>query len=182
MILCSILGLIAATANYACLPDVCADLKSSDFHSMQDLQAQRIKTLREALGEQGVKLDSSAQLTLKKSGHLLGVAKSNLPIKHPDGTVEIGSAALPAIPAGHPWASELSASDDAFYSFFEERIVRAGLFDPENPQHMRWANAYLTKQNSADPDFIGWTYANRTECAKIKYDAKGTMAPIDARL
>jgi hypothetical protein len=94
----------------------------------------------------------------------------------------MGTAVLPTIPAGHPWASDLSPSDDAFYSFFEERIVRAGLFDPENPQHMQWANAYLAKQNSTDPDFIGWTYANRTECAKIKYDAKGTMAPTDARL
>ncbi len=177
MFLFAISGLVAATANYACLPDVCADTKTAEFRTMDELNQYRIATLSEALG--------SGNLSLSESQGIKGqgmAAKLNRPVKLSDGSVDMPADWLPAIPEGHPWGSALTPSDDAFYSFFEERIVRARLFDPSNPQHMEWAQAYLAKTRSNDPEFIGWTYANRTECAKIRYDAKGTMAPVDARL
>jgi hypothetical protein len=181
MFLFAIAGLVAATANYACLPDVCADLKSAQYRTTEDVTAFRIRTLNEALTNDGISLDANQRLTLKTQGKLLGLAKLSQPVKHPDGTIEMPENWLPAIPDGHPWASQLTPADDAFYSFFEERILKARLYDPENPQHVEWSKAYLAKSRSNDPDFIGWTYSNRTECAKIRYDAKGTVAPTDAR-
>lgn len=182
MFLFAISGLVAATANYACLPDVCADLKTAEFRTMDEVNAFRIETLNEALSRQGLGLNDSQRLNLASGAMVPGLAKLDRPVKHPDGTVEMPQDWLPAVPEGHPWGSALTPADDAFYSFFEERILKARLYDPENPQHVEWAKAYLAKSRSNDPDFIGWTYANRTECAKIRYDARGTMAPVDARL
>jgi hypothetical protein len=182
MFLFAIAGLVAATANYACLPDVCAELKTAEYRTPEDLNAFRIRSLNEALSADGISLDANQRLVLKTQGKLLGVAKLDQPLKHPDGTIEMPANWLPAIPDGHPWGAQLSPSDDAFYSFFEERILRAKLYDPSNPQHVEWAKAYLEKSRSNDPDFIGWTYANRTECAKIRYDAKGSVATTDTRL
>ncbi|MDX2021839.1 MAG: hypothetical protein SF187_16500 [Deltaproteobacteria bacterium] len=181
MFLFAIAGLVAATANYACLPDVCADLKTAEFRTMDEVNSYRIRTLNEALSQDGLSLNENQRLTLKTQGKLLGVAKLGQPVKHPDGTIEMPANWLQPLPEGHPWASKLTPADDAFYSFFEERVLRPRLYDPENPQHVEWANAYLAKSKSNDPDFIGWTYANRTECSKIRYDAKGTMAVTDTR-
>ena len=181
MFLFAISGLVAATANYACLPDVCADLKSAQFQRMDQVNEYRIRTLNEALAIDGVSLDANQRVALKTQGKLLGVAKLTQPVKQPNGTIEMPADWLPAIPEGHPWGSALTPADDAFYSFFEERILKARLYDPENPEHVQWAKAYVAKSASNDPDFIGWTYANRTECAKIRYDAKGSVARTDAR-
>lgn len=181
MFLFAISGLVAATANYACLPDVCADLKTAQFRTMDEVSAFRIRTLNEAMVNDAISLDNSQRLTLKTQGKLLGIVKLTAPVKHPNGTIEMPENWLPAIPEGHPWGSELTPADDSFYSFFEERILKARLYDPENPQHVQWAKAYVAKSSSNDPDFIGWTYANRTECSRIKYDATGTKAPTDTR-
>ena len=175
MFLFAISGLIAATANYACLPEVCADSKTAEFTSMDELNKYRVATLNEALRSGSEQSSPSAQNADVSS-------KLTHPVKLPDGSIQMPADWLPAIPEGHPWASALTPSDDAFYSFFEERIVRARLFDPSNPQHVEWAQAYLAKSRSNHPEFVGWTYANRTECSKILYDAAGTMGRVDARL
>jgi hypothetical protein len=180
MLLFAVSGLLATTANYACLPDVCADLKTAELRTTEELDEHRIETLRQALGRHGMALSGAQQALLAGDGKLLGLVTLDRPVKHPDGTVEMPEGWLPEVAEGHPWASPLTPSDDAFYSFFEERILKARLYDPENPEHAAWAKAYLAKSRSNDPEFIGWTYANRTECAKMKFDAKGTMQRPDA--
>ena len=183
MFLFAISGLVAATANYACLPDVCADTQTAEFRSMDELNRYRIATLNEVLASGNPSLGDNENSTLKATGKLAGLAaKLNRPVKLADGSVEMPPDWMPAVPEGHPWGSALSPSDDAFYSFFEERIVRARLFDPSNAQHVEWAEAYLAKSRSNDPEFVGWTYAKRTECSKIRYDAAGSMARPDARI
>lgn len=183
MFLFAISGLVAATANYACLPEVCADTKTAEFRTMDEINAHRVVTVNEALAAGNLSLSDDERATLKTRGVVPGLAaRLNRPVKLPDGTIDTPKDWLPAIPEGHPWGSELSTSDDAFYSFFEERIVKGQMFDPANPKHVEWAEAYLAKSRSNDPEFIGWTYANRTECAKIRYDAKGSTAQTDTRL
>lgn len=167
-------ALVAAAANFACLEDVCADLKTAEFRTMEDIEAMRVLTLAEALREAG--LDQPAGL---KAGGGTDLAKQlDRPLKLPNGEIEIPLGYLPDIPADHPWAQELNPSDDAFYSYFEERILRPRLYDPENPKHQDWARAYLDKSRSNSPEFIGWTYANRTECGKSKFDAMGTCQGV----
>lgn len=177
MFLFSIAGLVAVTADFACLKEVCADLKQAEFRTMADLQSNQVQSLEDALERANVALPGDKLTELKRRGHLFGLVSADRPVRHPDGTIEMPADWLPALPDGHPWAGTLTPADDAFYSFFEERIVKAKLFDPANKEHMKWAQAYLAKQQTASPDFMGWTYAARTSCEKIKYDAKGTKAP-----
>jgi hypothetical protein len=179
MFLFAIAGLFAVTADFACLEDVCADSQTGAYRTMGDINKERIRTLDEALAAGGVALTPDQQVALERDGRLLGVVKLDRPVKHPDGTVEMASGWLPAIPEGHPWRKTLSPGDDAFYSFVEERIFRAKLFDPANPEHQRAAAAYLTKVQSGTPEFIGWTAESRTECEKIKADAAGS-GTVDA--
>jgi hypothetical protein len=82
---------------------------------------------------------------------------------------------LPPIPADHPW-NNVTPESDAFYSYFEERVLRPMLFDESNPNHRQWAKLYLEKARSADPEFPAYTYAERTSCNKKIYDAAGTCA------
>jgi hypothetical protein len=180
MFLFAIAGLVAVTADFACLKDVCADLKQAEFRTMEDLQANRIDSLEAALSRSNLALPGDKLTELRQRGHLFGVLKLDRPVKHPDGTVELPTGWLPELPEGHPWAGKLTPADDAFYSFFEERIVKAKLFDPTNAEHMSWAQAYLAKQQTKSPEFMGWTYASRTSCDKLKYDAAGTKPPPDA--
>ncbi len=137
----------------------------------------RISTLGEALGRSGIKLNDAQRATLAHDGVLLGVAKLDRPIKHPNGTIESPKGWLPELPEGHPWRAKLSPSDDAYYSFVEERIFKAKLFDPSNAEHALAAKAYLAKRSSNSPEFVGWTYADRTECSKRVQDATGSRSP-----
>jgi hypothetical protein len=180
MFLFAIVGLFAVTADFACLEDVCADSQKGAYRTMSEISKERIRTLGEALADQGVVLNSDQKLALERDGQLFGVAKLDRPIKHPNGQVEMAANWLPAIPEGHPWRKTLTPNDDAFYSFVEERIFRAKLFDPENPEHARAAQAYLAKTVSGDPYFIGWTAESRTECEKIKADAAVPAMQPDA--
>jgi hypothetical protein len=169
MFLFAVAGLAAVTADFACLEDVCAPNQSSGLYTtMDDVKKQQIATLADELRRAGIELDSAQRAQLGKNGELLGAIKPlTHPIKHPNGTVEMPANWLPAIPDGHPWRSTLTPADDAFYSWFQERILKARLWDPSNEQHREWADAYLRKGT-----FAGWTYAGgRTECAKKQYDA-----------
>ena len=169
--LLSIAGLFAVTADFACLEDVCAEMHTGSYRSMNDIMKDRILTLKDALDKSGVVLTADQAAALARNGQLLGVAKLAQPVKHPNGTVEMPAGWLPAIPEGHPWSRVLTPSDDAYYSFIEERLLKAHLFDPENPEHQRAAAAYLAKRNSDVPDYVGWTYESRTECEKKKLDS-----------
>ncbi len=166
MFLVALAGLGALATPFGCLKDVCGEKKTAAFTTMDDLRKNRILSLRDALTQNGVKLSPDQEKALARDGQLLGAVSLKRPVKHPNGTVEMPSGWLPSIPAGHPWKQKLSPRDDAYYSFVEERIFRARLFDTENPEHMAAANAYLAKANSTDPRFMGWTYAIRTECEK----------------
>lgn len=174
MFLFAVAGLFAVTADFACLEDVCAESTSASYRTMDEIMKDRILTLDRALAESGVTLNTEQQSQLAREGQLFGVAKLTRPIKHPNGAVEMPSDWLPALPEGHPWAKRLTPGDDAFYSFVEERILHAKLFDPQNPEHMTAVQAYLEKASSDAPEFTGWTYAVRTECEKKKRDARGT--------
>ena len=174
MFLFAIAGLFAVSADFACLDDVCADGKSGSYQTMNDISKDRIRSLDEALADQGVVLTPDQRNTLATERKLFGVVKLDRPVRHPNGEVEMPKGWLPAIPEGHIWNKKLTPSDDAFYSFVEERIFRAKLFDPQNPEHVKAADAYLAKVASANPEFIGWTAEDRTECEKIKMDAAGT--------
>ncbi len=180
MFLFAVAGLFAVTADFACLEDVCAQLRTGEFRTMDQLEQNRILTLNEALGRSGTVLSDEQRVTLAREGQLVGVAKLDRPVKHPNGRIEMPAGWLPEVPEGHPWRAKLTPSDDAFYSFVEERIFRAKLFDPSNPEHAAAAQAYLLKRNSASPEFVGWTYAEQTECRKKVVDAMGTKAPVDA--
>jgi len=178
MFLFAIAGLLAITADFACLENVCADMQTSAFTSREQVLQHRIETLDQALARSAVALDESQRTALAANGQLLGVVKLDRPVKHPNGTVEMPKGWLPEIPAGHPWGQKLTPADDAFYSYVEERIIKPNLFDETNPEHVKAIDAYLKKANSADPKFVGWTYAGgKTECPKKKADAAGTNAP-----
>jgi hypothetical protein len=174
MFLFAIAGLFAVTADFACLEDVCADSQTGAYRTMGDIAKERVRTLEEALAEGGVTLTPDQRQALDRDGQLLGVVELDRPVKHPNGKVEMAADWLPAIPEGHPWRKVLTPADDAFYSFVEERIFRAKLFDPSNPEHKKAAEAYLAKVVSDKPDFLGWTAESRTECEKIKADAAGS--------
>lgn len=152
-------GLLAVSAQFACSDTKCETSRSGYFTSMSDIEQNRIETFATALGRQGVVLSPAQNATLARDGQLFGVLRLDRPVKHPSGAVEMPEGWLPEIPEGHPWAKALSPSDDAFYSWFEERIVDARLFDPANPQHVEWANAYLAKVHGGE-SFVGWSYAN----------------------
>ena len=64
--------------------------------------------------------------------------------------------------------------DDVYFSFFENRLLRRRLFDPENPEHMAGAKAYLAKANSNDPSFTSWTA--QSEKGKTWCPVKGESA------
>jgi hypothetical protein len=168
MFLFAIAGLAAVTADFACLDDVCApnETKTAAFRVMDEVMANRIKTL-----DQGA-LTPEQRIRLARDGQVFGAVKLDRPIKHPNGAIEMPKGWLPEIPDGHPWRGKLTPSDEAFYSFVEERIIKAKLFDPQNAEHMKMVQAYLDKANSSQPEFVGWTYAGgRTECLKKKRDA-----------
>jgi hypothetical protein len=173
MFLFAIAGLFAVTADFACLEDVCADSQTGSYRTMGDIAKERIRSLDEALAESGVTLTPDQRQTLARDGQLLGVVKLERPVKHPNGTVEMASDWLPPIPEGHPWRKSLTPSDDAFYSFVEERIFRAKLYDPSKREHQEAVQAYLTAVAN-DREFINWTAESRTECDKIKADAAGS--------
>jgi hypothetical protein len=177
MFLFAIAGLFAVTADFACLEDVCADSQTGAYRTMGDIDKERIRTLAEALAESGVVLTPAQKQMLARDGHLLGVVKLTRPVKHPDGRVEMAPGWLAPIPEGHPWGKALTPADDAFYSFVEERIFRAKLYDPANPEHQRAAAVYIAKAQSPNPEFVGWTAESRTECEKIKADAAGSGLP-----
>jgi len=178
MFLFAIAGLFAVTADFACLEDVCAQDRAAAFTSLDAVLEHRVELLNHALLRSGVTLTDTQRATLKTDGQILGLVKLDRPVKHPNGTVEMPSNWLPEIPAGHPWRTRLTPSDDAFYSFVEDRIIKADLFDPTNPEHVAAIQAYLDKANSASPKFMSWTYAGgRTECPKKTLDAPGTTTP-----
>ncbi len=168
--LLAIAGLLTISADFACLSDYdCPSERAAGYHSLEDIQAQRIETLDEALTRRGTFLSVERKAALSRDGHVLGaLAPLDRPLRHPDGTVEMPEGWLPDLPAGHPWAARLTPSDDAFYSWFEERILDAKLYDPASPQHVAFAEAYLAKQSSASPHFQAWTFASTTECPKKK--------------
>jgi hypothetical protein len=178
MFLFAIAGLFAVTADFACLEDVCADDRAAAFTSLDAVLKHRVELLDDALARSNVSLTDSQRLQLKKEGQLLGVVKLDRPVKHPNGVVEMPRDWLPALPAAHPWRTHLTPADDAFYSYVEDRIIKADLYDPANPEHVAAVRAYLDKAHSANPKFVSWTYAGgRTECPKKVLDAPGTMAP-----
>lgn len=180
MFLFAVVGLFAVTADFACLEDVCAELRTGEFRTMDEISSNRIETLEEGLVRSGVGLTPEQQRTLLRDGQLFGVAKLDRPIKHPNGAVEMPSGWLPEIPEGHPWRLKLTPADDSFYSFVEERLLRAKLFDPDNPEHAQAAEAYLAKVSSSSPQFVAWTYAGgRTECKK-KINDGGSRLPDTA--
>jgi hypothetical protein len=178
MFLFAIAGLFAVTADFACLEDVCAEDRSAAFTSLDAIQKHRVELLDQALLRSGVGLTEGQRARLKSDGQLLGVVKLDRPVKHPNGLVEMPRGWLPEIPAGHPWRTNLTPADDAFYSYVEDRIIKADLFDPANPEHAAAIQAYLAKAHSSSPKFVSWTYAgSKTECQKKTLDAPGTMAP-----
>jgi hypothetical protein len=178
MFLFAIGGLFAVTADFACLEQVCADMKSAAFTSMDAVLAHRIELLNEGLARSGVSLTDAQSQKLKADGQLFGVVKLDRPVKHPNGAIEMPKGWLPEIPEGHPWRAKLTTADDAFYSFVEERIIKARLFDPSNPEMVSAVEAYLKKAHSSSPQFVGWTYqGGRTECPKKVLDAAGTLPP-----
>jgi hypothetical protein len=178
MFLFAIAGLFAVTADFACLEDVCAEDRAAAFTSLDAVLKHRVELLDQALLRSGVALTDGQRAKLKTDGQLLGMVKLDRPVKHPNGTVEMPRNWLPEIPAGHPWRTQLTPADDAFYSFVEDRIIKADLYDPTNPEHVSAIRAYLEKAHSSSPRFVSWTYAGgRTECAKKTLDAPGTLPP-----
>ena len=174
MFLFAIAGLFAVSADFACLEDVCADSQTGSYRTMDELMNEKIRTFEEALAQNGITLTADQEATLARDGQLFGLVPLGAPVKHPNGAVEMAAHWLPPIPEGHPWKQDLTPNDDAYYSFVEERIFRAKLFDPSNPEHLRAAQSYLDKVNSKSPEFIGFSATSRTECEKIKQDAAGT--------
>lgn len=161
MLLVGLCGLFTVSAQFACGDESCGAERGATFTSMDELNQNRIETFGEAIARQGVILTDLQRSALDKDGQLFGALKLDRPIKHGNGAVEMPEGWLPEIPEGHPWAKPLTPADDAFYSWFEERLVDARLFDPSNPVHADWANAYLAKAAS-NGTFTGWSYANAT--------------------
>jgi hypothetical protein len=179
MFLAAVAGLFAVSADFACLAKVCAEDSSGAYRTRADIDQERIRTFNEALAQTGTALTPEQQQTLTRQGQLFGVVKLDRPVKHPNGAVEMPANWLAPIPEGHIWARPLTPADDAYYSFVEERIFRAKLFDPSNPAHKQAAAAYLNRIEK-NQGFIGWTTESRTECEKIKLDARGTG--VDAEM
>lgn len=175
---------VAAAPGSGCLSDVCADLeyKTASFTSLQEIEARRVETLAEGLARSGIQLGADQRLRLQATGQLFGLVKLERPVKHPNGALEIPAGWMPPLATpDHPWRRKLTPADDAFYSYFEDRIVRARLYDPTDPQHRDWARAYLAKARSSSPRFTAWTHlGDRTECAKKKYDGPLTIPAPDA--
>lgn len=168
----AIAGLFALSADFACLEDVCAESTSAEFRTWDAVKARQIETLDQGIIRSGIALTDVQKARLAKEGKLAGVVNLDRPVKHPNGFVEMPRNWLPEIAPNHPWRNKLTPADDAFYSFVEERIIKARLFDPKNPEHLSAVEAYLNKARSKNPEFIRWTYAgNRTECEKKKLDA-----------
>ncbi len=163
MLLIGLCGLLTVSAQFACSDDNCSAARQGAFTSLDELNQNRIEAFGEALARQGVVLADAQRESLARDGQLLGAIKLDRPIKHPNGTIEMPDGWLPEIPEGHPWAKPLTPADDAFFSWFEERIVDARLFDPTNGLHVEWANAYLAKV-TAGGNFMGWSYATGTSC------------------
>ena len=178
MFLFALAGLAAVTADFACLEDVCApDQLQAQFRTLAEVEKLRIETLDERLARSGVALGPDQRAKLSRDRQLLGVLKLDRPVKHPGGRVEMPEGWLPTIPEGHPWKKKLTPADDAFYSFVEERIIKARLYDPTNADHVAAIDAYLRKAGSSQPTFSGWTYVGgRTECKKRVQDSG---RPID---
>jgi hypothetical protein len=145
MFLAAVAGLFAVSADFACLAKVCAEDASGAYRTRADIDQERIRTFNEALAQTGTALTPEQQQTLSREGQLFGVVKLDRPVKHPNGAVEMPANWLAPIPEGHPWARPLTPADDAYYSFVEERIFRAKLFDPSNPAHKQAAAAYLNR-------------------------------------
>ncbi len=179
MFLFAIAGLFAVTADFACLKDVCAEMRSGAYRTEAEIRGEKIETLRDALARSGIELDQDQRVTLARNGQLLGVAKVDRPIKHPNGAIEMPAGWLPEIPEGHPWRRKLTPTDDAFYSYLEERVLKPKLYDPENPEHRLAVEAYLKKRQSSSPEFVGWTYEPRTECEKKVYDSGCNTCSVD---
>ena len=179
MFLAAVAGLFAVSADFACLASVCAEDQSGAYRTRADIDKERIRTLNDALAANGTVLTAEQNQALARDGQLFGVVKLDRPVKHPNGAVEMPAGWLASIPEGHPWSKPLSPADDAYYSFVEERIFRAKLYDPTKPAHREAVDAYLGRV-AAGVDFIGWTTESRTECAKIKLDARGTGTEADA--
>ena len=158
MLLVGMCGLFAVSSQFACGDDACTSLTTGYFTSMDEINANRIETLDQAVVRQGISLTSDQTNSLSRDGQLFGAVRLDRPIKHPNGAVEMPQGWLPEIPEGHPWARPLTPSDDAFYSWFQERIVDARLFDPSNETHMDWANAYIARAKSGQA-FTAWSYA-----------------------
>jgi len=162
MLLVGMCGLLTVSAQFACSDTTtCAQARGAYFSSMGEIQGNQIETFDRAVDRQGLVLTAAQKSTLDRDGQLFGVLKLDRPVKHPNGTVEMPSGWLPEIPEGHPWAKPLTPTDDAFYSWFEERVVDARLYDPTNPTHVEWANAYLAKA-AAGETFTGWSWAAAT--------------------
>jgi hypothetical protein len=178
MFLFAIAGLFAVTADFACLEDVCAEDSTAAFTSLDAIMKHRVELLDQALLRSGVTLTDAQRGRLKGDGQLFGVVKLTRPVKHPNGAVEMPRDWLPQIPAGHPWGTKLTPTQDAFYSFVEDRIIKADLYDPSNPEQAAAIQAYLDKAQSSSPRFVTWTYAgSKTECRKKVLDAPGTLPP-----
>jgi hypothetical protein len=176
----AIAGLFALSADFACLADVCAEMTSAQFKTMDEVLAHQIETLDQGLQRSGIELTPASKTRLAKEGRLVGVVKLDRPVKHPNGFVELPRNWLPEIAENHPWRNKLTPADDAFYSYVQERIIKAKLFDPQNREHVVAVDAYLAKARSKSPDFVNWTYAgNRTECEKMKQDS-GPPPSVDA--
>lgn len=176
-----LLGLGVVVIPLGCLEDVCGspEQQKAAFTSAEALAATRIQKLSEAMAQQGIELDDSQKRQLRQVGHLQGVVKLQRPVKHPDGTIEMPRGWLPAIPEGHPWREKLTPRDEAYYSYVEERIFRAKLYDPENPEHVIAAEAYLGRAERGQA-FEGWTYAVRTECPKKPCKNQAVCSKLDA--
>jgi len=165
MLLLGMCGLLTVSAQFACdSSTTCATPRGAYFTSMDELNQNRIENFDQAVVRQGVVLTDAQRTALGRDGQLFGALKLDRPIKHVNGAVEMPNGWLPEIPEGHPWAKPLTPGDDAFYSWFEERIVDARLFDPTNPTHMDWARAYLD-MGAKGGTFTGWSWAAAT-CAK----------------
>src|SRR2546429_3015214 len=89
MFLFAIAGLFAGTADFACLEDVCAQMQSAQFVTMDAVLKHRIESLDEALARSNVTLSETQRTKLKSDGQLLGVVKLDRPVKHPNGTIEM---------------------------------------------------------------------------------------------